>query len=56
MVTNWNNIVNVNQYLVKPTEVFLPDAKEPESESNDIASVRALQDLWLMGSSSRARS
>ena len=34
---NCNNIANVNQYLVKPTEVFLPDTKEPESESNDIA-------------------
>ena len=55
MAINCNNIVNVNQYLVTPTEVFLPDAKETESESNDIASVRALQDIWLMGSISRAR-
>ena len=56
MAMNCNNIVNVDQLLVKQTEVFLPDAKEPEPESNDIASGRALQDMWLVGSNSRARS
>ena len=55
MATNCNNIVNVNQYLVKPAEVFLPDAKEPESELNDSTSARDLQDMWLIDSISHTR-